>query len=245
MNLRFAFDANGRAVPRLEGRIQRLGATSQLVLQQSRASSGAHWGASGMPRASVTWPSCRFFTSWASQRLVVVSSFSTWAKVLSFSWSGRHWRRASLALRRESSRSPWGSVITPRYLNNRKTGRGQLLQSHDAQNASASTLLFPVNGVFQCILGQIDSEKQKVFGPKLFLIQYFQTLLSFLSQNAKLFLHECVCFVWLVWCVNFDLFLHCNYTRLNSVGSRILQVVRCVHDQNPWLTWTLQQCHKH
>jgi len=51
-----------------------------------------------MPLASVTWPSWRFFTSCASQRLVVVSSFSTWAKVLSFSWSGRHWRRASLAL---------------------------------------------------------------------------------------------------------------------------------------------------
>lgn len=58
-----------------------------------------------MPLASVTWPSCRFFTSCPSQRLVVVSSFSTWAKVLSFSWSGRHWRRASLALRRESHMS--------------------------------------------------------------------------------------------------------------------------------------------
>lgn len=64
-----------------------------------------HWGASGMPLASVTWPSCRFFTSCASQRLVVVSSFSTWAKVLSLSWSGRHCRRASLALRRESHKS--------------------------------------------------------------------------------------------------------------------------------------------
>ena len=57
-----------------------------------------HWAESGIPRASVTWPSCRFFTSWASHRLVVVSSFSTWANVLSFSWSGRHCRRASLAL---------------------------------------------------------------------------------------------------------------------------------------------------
>lgn len=64
-----------------------------------------HCGASGMPRASVTWPSCRFLTSWASQRLVVVSSFSTWAKVLSFSWSGRHWRSASLALRKEQHKT--------------------------------------------------------------------------------------------------------------------------------------------
>jgi len=57
-----------------------------------------HCAESGMPRASVTWPSCRFLTSCASQRLVAVSSFSTWANVLSFSWSGRHWRRASRAL---------------------------------------------------------------------------------------------------------------------------------------------------
>lgn len=59
-----------------------------------------HWVASGMPLPSVTWLSCRFFTNCVSQRLVVVSSFSTWAKVLSFSWSGRHWRRASRALRK-------------------------------------------------------------------------------------------------------------------------------------------------
>lgn len=58
-----------------------------------------YWGGKGMPRGSVTCPSCRFLTSWASQRLVVESSFSTWANVVSFSWSGRHWRRASLALR--------------------------------------------------------------------------------------------------------------------------------------------------
>lgn len=61
--------------------------------------SECYWGGKGMPRGSVTCPSCRFLTSWASQRLVVESSFSTWANVVSFSWSGRHWRRASLALR--------------------------------------------------------------------------------------------------------------------------------------------------
>lgn len=58
-----------------------------------------------MPLGSVTWPSCRFFTSWASQRLVVVSSFRTWAKVVSLSWSGRHCRRASLALRKNRKAS--------------------------------------------------------------------------------------------------------------------------------------------
>lgn len=59
---------------------------------------GCHCGGRGMPLGSVTWPSCRFLTSCASQRLVVVSSFSTWAKVVSFSWSGRHCLRASRAL---------------------------------------------------------------------------------------------------------------------------------------------------
>lgn len=62
-----------------------------------------HWGGRGMPLGSVTCPSCRFFTSWASQRLVVVSSFKTWAKVVSLSWSGRHCRRASLALRKDQT----------------------------------------------------------------------------------------------------------------------------------------------
>lgn len=56
-----------------------------------------HWGGSGIPRGSVTCPSCRFLTSWASHRLVVVSSFSTWAKVVSFSWSGKHCLNASRA----------------------------------------------------------------------------------------------------------------------------------------------------
>lgn len=69
------------------------------VLRVSEEQRG-HCAGSGMPRGSVTWPSCRFFTSWASQRLVVVSSFRTWAKVVSLSWSGRHCRRASLALER-------------------------------------------------------------------------------------------------------------------------------------------------
>lgn len=71
-----------------------------------------HCGASGMPLASVTWPSCRFLTSWASQRLVVASSFSTWAKVLSFSWSGRHWRRASLALQEKTQKHSFFLPIT-------------------------------------------------------------------------------------------------------------------------------------
>lgn len=74
--------------------------SAEKVLLCPLTAAPCHCGASGMPRASVTWPSCRFFTSCASQRLVVVSSFSTWAKVLSFSWSGKHWRSASLALRR-------------------------------------------------------------------------------------------------------------------------------------------------
>lgn len=65
---------------------------------ESVKSRGSHCGGRGMPRGSVTWPSCRFFTSWASQRLVVVSSLRTCAKVVSLSWSGRHCRKASLAL---------------------------------------------------------------------------------------------------------------------------------------------------
>lgn len=84
-----------------------------------------HCGASGMPRASVTWPSCRFFTSWASQRLVVVSSFRTWAKVLSLSWSGRHWRSASLALwkpeqrseKRDSIRTSENTALNSKWVN--------------------------------------------------------------------------------------------------------------------------------
>lgn len=58
-----------------------------------------------MPLGSVTCPSCRFFTSWASQRLVVVSSFKTWAKVVSLSWSGRHCLSASLALHENKRRA--------------------------------------------------------------------------------------------------------------------------------------------
>lgn len=60
-----------------------------------------------MPLGSVTCPSCRFFTSWASQRLVVVSSFKTWAKVVSLSWSGRHCRSASLALYKNKRSGEW------------------------------------------------------------------------------------------------------------------------------------------
>ncbi len=69
-----------------------------------------YWGGKGMPRGSVTWPSCRFLTSCASQRLVVESSFSTWANVVSFSWSGKHWRRASLALR-DTTYDFWSSSM--------------------------------------------------------------------------------------------------------------------------------------
>lgn len=65
-----------------------------------------HWGGRGIPRGSVTWPSCRFFTSCASQRFVVVSSFSTWAKVVSFSWSGRHCLSASRALHQKQTNQP-------------------------------------------------------------------------------------------------------------------------------------------
>lgn len=65
-----------------------------------------HWGGRGIPLGSVTWPSCRFFTSCASQRFVVVSSFSTWAKVVSFSWSGRHCLSASRALHQKQTNQP-------------------------------------------------------------------------------------------------------------------------------------------
>jgi hypothetical protein len=78
---------------------------STLTPQQRGAVRGNedHWGGRGIPRGSVTWPSCRFFTSCASQRFVVVSSFSTWAKVVSFSWSGRHCLSASRALHQKDN----------------------------------------------------------------------------------------------------------------------------------------------
>ena len=61
-----------------------------------------HCAGKGIPRGSVTTPSCKFFMSCASQRFVVVSSFKTVAKVLSFSWSGRHCLNASRALGEKS-----------------------------------------------------------------------------------------------------------------------------------------------
>ena len=41
----------------------------------------------------------RFFSSWASQCLVDLSSLRQGAKVSSFNWSGKHWQSASQALK--------------------------------------------------------------------------------------------------------------------------------------------------
>lgn len=63
------------------------------------------YGGKGIPLGSVAGGSSKFFISWLSHLLVDASSFRHVANVPSFSWSGKHCRRASLALFKRQKRS--------------------------------------------------------------------------------------------------------------------------------------------
>ena len=62
-----------------------------------------YWGRA-IPLGLAMPGSCRFLISWVNHRFVVLSSFRTATKVVSLSWSGKHWRKASFALRRSKTR---------------------------------------------------------------------------------------------------------------------------------------------
>lgn len=53
----------------------------------------------------------RFLSSWANHRLVELSSLRQLWKVLSFSWSGRHWRSASRALKAREDKGQHNVII--------------------------------------------------------------------------------------------------------------------------------------
>lgn len=103
-----------------------------IIVQSCWRSEESYCAGRGMPLGSVTWPSCRFFTSCANQRLVVVSSFRTWANVVSLSWSGRHWRRASRAL-------VWG-----------QRWEKQSHVSYDSKSLSAESIIYQDHDHIHC-----------------------------------------------------------------------------------------------